>query len=138
MGPIELGMSPTQVAAALLAIGCDDLDDAARPEFDRAFGESMQIDYDPESQKCCSMSIYWHPDCGCECFINDQHIMEYSGQELFELLAELDGADHEYSEQEEHTFPNIGMQVFDLSPMHDYRDGESRPVYGEIIVRTKA
>ena len=134
IGPIELGMNPIQVADALLMLGCEDLEDAARPEFDRAFSNSLQIDYAPETQECRSIGIYWHPDCGCECFINDQHIADYSAEQLFNLLAQLDGGDHEYCEQAGHIFPNIAMQVFDLSKTHDYRDHESRLVYGEVIV----
>ncbi|MEZ5942254.1 MAG: hypothetical protein R3C18_12745 [Planctomycetaceae bacterium] len=134
IGPIELGMNPSQVADALLAIGCDDFDDAGRPTFDCAFSNSLRIEYDPESQKCVSVGIYWHPDCGCECFINDEHLMEYSAEELFTLLAQLDGGDHEYSEQDQYAFPSIAIEIFDLSTMHDYRDEEQRLVYGEIIV----
>ena len=44
IGPIELGMNPHQVSDALLALGCNDLDEVGRPMFDRAFRNSLQID----------------------------------------------------------------------------------------------
>ena len=134
IGPVELGMTQDQVADVLLSIGCEDFDDVGRPLFDRAFSGSLQVNYDAESQTCQSTSIYWHPECGCECYFNDRHVIEYSAEELFALLAELDGGQHRFEQQSDYEFPNIGVAVNDLSKTHDYRDNGTRFAYGEIIV----
>lgn len=135
IGPVELGMPPDQVSEALLSLGCEDFDDSGRPSFDRVFSGSFQINYDAESQTCQSSSIYWHPECGCECYFDGRHISEYSAEELFTLLAELDGGQHRFEQQSDYEFTKIGMAVSDLSNTHDYRDNGTRLVYGEVIVK---
>lgn len=134
IGPVELGMTPDQVADALRSLACEDFDDSGRPSFDRAFSGSLQVNYDEASRICQSASIYWHPDCGCECYFDGRHVREYSAEELFTLLGNLDGGEHRFEQQSEYQFPHIGMALNDLSEDHDYRDDGARLCYGEIIV----
>ena len=62
------------------------------------------------------------------------YIGEYTAQELFQLLADLDGGgNHEFNDYE-YYFPNIMMTVWDADSQCDYLGGESRPVYGQVGV----
>jgi hypothetical protein len=132
--PIRLGMTPDEVESALLAIGCRDLDQAGLPDFERAFCNSVQVNYDAKSKRCSRVGIYWHPGCGCECFFHGKHISEYAAEDLFALLAQLEGNDREFRRQQGFVFPRIRVQLHDLSTAHDYRENGKRVVYGEIAV----
>lgn len=133
IGPVELGMTPSQVTAGLHTAGCHDLDDSNRPLFDRAFANSLQIYYDCES-RCSTVSVYHHPDCGCEYFLRNRSLIEFSAIELFALLSQLDGGDHIYPKQPDYFFTNIRTRVYDLSTLHDYRENGTRLVYGELLI----
>ena len=134
IGPIRLGMTRDEVESALLAIGCHDLDQDGLPAFERAFGNSIQVDYEPTSTRCSRVSIYWHPECGCDCFFHDKHISEYAAEDLFALLSKLDGDVHDFHHQHSVVFPRIRVQLHDLSTIHDYRENGKRAVFGEIGV----
>ncbi|WP_166831350.1 hypothetical protein [Thalassoroseus pseudoceratinae] len=134
IGPFELGMTPEEVSQVVVNMACEDFEISGRPDFDRAFANSLQIDYDPETSRAARVSVYWHPDCGYECDFNGKPIAAYSSREIFEFLARLDGGVHEYEQQTGYRFPIAGVSLFDLDKDYDYSGDGQTLVYGEVGV----
>ncbi len=134
IGPFRLGMTHGEFEQTVTEIGCEDFSPDGRPAYDEAFSNSLRIDYNLDTGQSNRLSIYWHPDCGCECYLNGKHISEFSAEELFSFLAGLDGGHHEYNQQAEYEFAKAGVMLFDLSTEHDYQHHGQRLVYGEFSV----
>ena len=136
VGPVKLGMTRTEVRDALSAHDGNGLDQTSEPTLDYAFGNSLQIEYDDHGH-AQFIGVGYYNGCGCDYTFHDRHIGEYSAQELFQLLAGLDGDDNHDLNNSEYYFPNIMMTVWDADSQYDYLGGESRPVYGQVGVANK-
>lgn len=136
VGPIKLSMTRSQVNDSLSAFPENGLNQTSRPTIDYAFGNSLQIEYDDDGH-AQFIGVSFYNGCGYEYTFHGRHISEYSAQELFQVLADLDGnADHKFNESE-YYFPNIMMTVWDADSQYDYMGGKSRPVYCQVGVANK-
>lgn len=73
----------------------------------------------------------FYKGCGCDYIFRNRHVGEYAANELFRILAEIDGGGHEFNECH-YFFPNIMMTVWEADSQYDYLGGESRDVYGQV------
>lgn len=133
IGPVKLGMTRSEVKDALGSIPDHGLDQAFRPTMDYAFQGTLQIEYDTEG-KAQFIGASYHTGCGCTYHFRGRHISEYSAEELFHLLAELDGASGHSFNRSEYHFPRLMMTVWDADEQYDRLGGESRPVFAQVAV----
>jgi hypothetical protein len=132
IGPVRLGMTRSQVRDALAHFPDSGLDQDSHPTLDYAFGNSLQIEYD-DAGHAQFIGAGFYKGCGCDYMFRDRHVGEYGANELFRVLAEIDGGSHDFNEYD-YFFPNIMMTVWDADSQYDYLGGESRAVYGQIGV----
>jgi hypothetical protein len=132
VGPIQLGMTRSQVHQALSTIPNNSLDQTTAATLDYAFGNSLQIEYDP-SGHIMFIGVGFYDDCGCDYSFHDRHIGDYPAPELFAHLASLDDSNPDYHPGE-HCFKTIMIVVSGASLEYDCRGGHSRSVYGQVCV----
>lgn len=65
-----------------------------------------------------------------------RHIGDYGSNELFCVLAEIDGGRLDFIEYD-YLFSNIMMTVWDADSQYDYLGGKSRVVYGQVGVASQ-
>lgn len=130
---MKLGMNRAQVREALSSYSNNDLDQISNPTLDYAFGNSLQIEYD-DAGHAQFIGVGGYLGCGCDYVFRDRLVGAYSAQELFNLLADLDGGGNHVFNDTEYFFPNIMMTVWEADSQYDYLGGESRPVYGQVGV----
>jgi hypothetical protein len=136
VGPIELGMTRSQVKQALATLPNNSLDQTTAATLDYAFRNSLQVEYDANGQ-AMFIGVGFYDDygdhCGCDYSFHDRHVGDYSAPELFTLFASLDHSNPD-CHSGEHCFKTIGIVVSGASSEHDYRGGRSRSVYGQVCV----
>jgi hypothetical protein len=132
IGPLKLDMTRSEVQKALSDFPNSGLDQESTPELDYAFGNSLQVEYDGDGLARFIAASYY-TGCGCDYLLQGQNIGQYSAAELFGLLAQLDGGQHDFNDSQ-YFFPKLQINVWDADTQYDYLGGEERPVYAQVGV----
>jgi hypothetical protein len=132
VGPVKLGMTRSEVQAALSSHANHRLDQSGET-LDYAFGNSLQIEYD-NAGHVQFIGVGFYEDCGCDYWFADRHIAEYEASELFALLSQLDKSNPVFTLHLEHCFASIGVVVYGDDPQYDYLGGFKRSVYAQVGV----
>ena len=136
MGPVKLGMSPSEVSEALAPLPGALERHASRGETDYFFNNALQVEYGADG-KVHFIGASFHPGCGCTFSLMGRDPWRMAAQELFAFLAELDGGDHQFTATE-YLFPRIIVTLWEADLDYDHLGGQSRPVFAEVGVGNAA
>jgi hypothetical protein len=131
IGPVRLGMSPTEVDSALARIA------GAFPTFKKSehvqcfFEASLQIEYG-DSGAVQFIGVSSHPDLLCR--YDGRDVFDLAAPDLFALIASHERSrNHTYSPLE-YLFPDQVVTLYDADEQYDRKGNYSRPVFAEVGV----
>jgi hypothetical protein len=130
IGPVKLGMMRSQVHEALAPLEDALEGHSSRGSLDYFFASALQIEYEADG-KASFIGAAFSPAYTLS--IAGRNPFDASAEELFALLATLDGGQHAFVPHE-YVFPRIIVTVWGADRQYNRLGDGSRAVYGQIGV----
>ena len=136
IGPARLGMLRHEIHAVFESLpGAMDRHTVHR-DVEWFFKAALQLEYGKDGGVLFVGASYY-PSCGCTFSLLGQDPWRLPAEELFALVAKLDGGQHSFNPNE-YVFPNIILSLWDADTQYDCYGGETRPVFAQVGVGNQA
>jgi hypothetical protein len=133
IGPVRLGMTRAEVAAALAVVpnALPGHTERGPSKVDCYLRASIQIMF--EKDETASL-IEVACDPSTLCTYKGHDVFDLSGPELFAILAADDLSGEHLYNSSEYVFPELMVALWDADSQYDRKGNESRPVYAAVAV----